>query len=185
VWLEARFWPDGGLWLLLIWTVVLLLYRTALAPTSRRSVRLVGDVVFAGLCILAVFEGGWYLLPSVVAFAACDAAGVTLELPSLPDDAAAHEVGAAIATTLLGWAGLAIAVSGPIYSTATSTVSADGTVVTSGPQLGLLQAGLSPQTALLIVATAVLFGLVTIAALLRVGTGGVEAWRVQPSAHRP
>jgi hypothetical protein len=42
-WLEAQFWPDGGLWLLLIWTVVLLLYRMALAPISRRSVRVVGD----------------------------------------------------------------------------------------------------------------------------------------------
>ncbi len=178
VWLEAQFWPDGGLWLLLIWTVVLLLYRTALAPTSRRNVRLVGDVVFAGLCLLAVFEGGWYLLPTVVAFAACDAAGLTIELPSLPDDAAGHEAGAAIAATLLGWAGLAIAVSGPIYSTATSTVSATGVVVTSGPQLGLLQTGLSPQTAVFLVATAVLFGLVTLVALLHVRTGGAGAWRV-------
>ncbi len=177
-WLEAQFWPDGGLWLLLIWTVVLLLYRTALAPTSRRSVRLVGDVVFAGLCVLAVFEGGWYLLPTVAAFAACDAAGLTIELPSLPDDAAGHEVGAAIAAMLLGWAGLAIAVSGPIYSTATSRVSANGVVTTSGPQLGLLQAGLSPQTAVLLVATAALFALVMIAALLHVRTDGVDAWRV-------
>ena len=178
VWLEAQHWPDGGLWLLLIWTVVLLLYRTALAPTSRRGVRVFGDVVFAGLCMLAVFEGGWYLLPTVVAFAACDAAGLTIELPSLPGDAAGHEVGAAIASTLLGGAGLGIAVSGPIYSTATSTVSANGVVVTSGPQLGLLQAGLSPQTAVLLVATAVLFGLVTLVALLHVRTGGVDAWRV-------
>jgi hypothetical protein len=51
-------------------------------------------------------------------------------------------------------------------------------VTTSGPQLGLLQAGLSPQTAVLLIATAVLFGLVTSAALLHVRTDGAAAWRL-------
>jgi hypothetical protein len=176
-WLEARFWPDGGLWLLLIWTAVLLLYRAALAPVSRRSVRLVGDLVFAGLCILAVFEGGWYLLPAVVAFVACDAAGLTIELPSLPDDAEGHELGAALAATIVGWLGLAISVSGPIYASASSTVTANGVVVDSQPQVSLLQ-GLPPQLALLLIAAAAVFGLVTIAGLLHVRTGRHEAWWV-------
>ena len=79
---------------------------------------------------------------------------------------------------LLGWVGLAIAVSGPIYSTTTSMVDANGVVTTSGPQLGLLQTGMSASTAVLLVATAVMFGLVTIAALLHVRTDGADAWRV-------
>jgi hypothetical protein len=145
--LEAQLWPAGGLWLLLIWTAVLLLYRVALATASGRSVRVVGDLAFAGLCVLAVFEGGWYLLPAVVAFAACDAAGLTIELPSLPNDRGGYELRAALACTLLGWLGLAISVSGPIYASASSTVSANGVVVNSPPEVSLLQAGLTTQTA--------------------------------------
>jgi len=133
--------------------------------------------VFAGLCALVVFEGGWYLLPAVVAFAACDAAGLGIELPSLPDDAAGHELGAAIACALLGWLGLVVALSGPIYGSASSTASATGVVVNTPPQVGLLQAGLPLQTALLLGATAALFGLVTIAALVHVRSRRRDAWR--------
>jgi hypothetical protein len=176
-WLEAQFWPEGGLWLLLIWTVVLLVYRTALAPISRRSVRVVGDGVFAGFCFLAVFEGGWYLLPAVVAFAACDAAGLTIELPSLPTDAVGYELGAALASTCLGWVGLAIAVSGPIYASETTTVSANGVVVNSPPQVGLLEAGLPAQTALLLAGSVLVFGLVALVAVVHVRTGRRSAWR--------
>jgi heme/copper-type cytochrome/quinol oxidase subunit 4 len=175
--LEAQFWPAGGLWLLLIWTAVLLLYRAALVMASGRSARVVGDLAFAGLCVLAVFEGGWYLLPAVVAFAACDAAGLTIELPSPPNDRGGYELGAALACALLGWLGLAISVSGPIYASASSTVSANSVVVNSPPEVSLLQAGLTTQTALLLIATAALFGLVTLAALLHVRTGRPDAWR--------
>ena len=146
--LQAQLWPDGGLWLLLVWTAVLLLYRAAIAQISHRSIRLVGDLVFGGLCALAVFEGGWYLLPAIVAFAACDAAGVSITLPWLPDDRERQELRAAVASTLLGWVALAIFVSGPLYTSAAATVDANGVVVNSPPmQASLLQVGLAPQTA--------------------------------------
>ena len=99
---------------------MLVLYRTAFAATDRRALRLAGDLVFAGICFLAAFEGGWYVLPAVVAFAACDAAGLRLQWPRLPADRDGHELGAALAAAVVGWLGLAIAVSPPLYSTATS-----------------------------------------------------------------
>ena len=54
---EAMLWPQGGLWLLVVWTIVLVLYRTALAATDRRALRLAGDLFFAGVCFVEVFEG--------------------------------------------------------------------------------------------------------------------------------
>jgi hypothetical protein len=176
--LQAQLWPDGGLWLLLLWTAVLFAYRAAIAQISHRSLRLVGDLVFGGLCALAVFEGGWYLLPTVVAFAACDAGGVSITLPSLADDRERHGLGAAVAATLLGWVALAVFVSGPLYTSATATVDANGVVVNSPPiQASLLQVGLAPQTATLLVAIALLFGLVTVSTAVYVRTRRREAWR--------
>jgi hypothetical protein len=175
--IEAQLWPDGGLWLLLLWTAVLLAYRAAVAQISHRSFRLVGDLVFGGLCVLAVFEGGWYLLPAVAAFAACDAAGVSITLPSLPDDREGHELGAAVASTLLGWVALVIFVSGPLYTSATATVDANGVVVNSPPmQASLLQVGLAPQTATLLATIALLFGLVTVSTAVYVRTRRRDAW---------
>lgn len=176
--LQAQLWPDGGLWLLLLWTAVLFAYRAAIAQISHRSLRLVGDLVFGGLCALAVFEGGWYLLPTVVAFAACDAGGVSITLPTLADDRERHGLGAAVAATLLGWVALAVFVSGPLYTSATATVDANGVVVNSPPiQASLLQVGLAPQTATLLVAIALLFGLVTVSTAVYVRTRRREAWR--------
>jgi hypothetical protein len=176
--LQAQQWPTGGLWLLLLWTAALLAYRAAIGQISHRGVRLYGDLVFGVLCALAVFEGGWYLLPAVVAFAACDAAGLSITLPSLPDDRERHELDAAVGSTLLGWAALAIFVSGPMYSSATSTVDANGVVVNSPPmQASLLQAGLAPQTATLLATIALLFGLVTVLTAVYVRTRRREAWR--------
>jgi hypothetical protein len=175
--LQAQLWPDGGLWLLLLWTAVLFVYRAAIAHISHRSLRLVGDVVFGGLCALAVFEGGWYLLPAIVAFAACDAGGVSVTLPSLRDDRERHELGAAVASTLLGWVALAIFVSGPLYTSATATVDANGVVANSPPiEASLLQVGPAAQTATLLVAIALLFGLVTVSTAVFVRTRRRDAW---------
>lgn len=175
--LQAQLWPYGGLWLLLLWTAVLLAYRAAIAQVSRRSLRLVGDLVFGGLCALAVFEGGWYLLPAVMAFAAGDAAGVSITLPSVPDDRERHVLGAAVASTLLGWVALAIFVSGPLYNSATASVDTNGVVVNNPPmQASLVQVGLGPQTATLLALIALLFGLVTLSTAAYVRTRRRDAW---------
>jgi hypothetical protein len=113
-WVEAQFWPDGALWLIVLWTAVLLVFRGMVSRTGERRERLLIDLVFGGLCVLAVFEGGWYVLPAVAAFALCDAAGLMIRLPSVPHDARGYELCLAVASTLIGLAGLAIAISGPI-----------------------------------------------------------------------
>jgi hypothetical protein len=174
---DAQLWPDGGLWLLLLWTAVLLLYRAAVAQISVRSLRLVADLLFAGLCILAVFEDGWYLLPAVAGFAACDAAGLSIRLPSLPDDREGHELGTAFASTILGWVGLAAFLSGPLYASASASVSADGVVVNSSSKESLLRVALSPQSAAILATIALLFGLISVSAIVRVRTRRHSAWR--------
>ncbi len=178
-WLQARLWPDGGFLFLLGWTVVLLLYRAAVAQIAHRSLRLVLDVVFAGICYLAVFEGGVYLLPAVVAFAAGDVAGVSIRLPSLPDDRGGHALGAALASTVLGWVALALFLSGPLYGSASTTVYPNGTVVNSGPtQVSLLQVGLTLQTGAVLATIAVLFGLVSVLTVVHERTGRNGTWRL-------
>ena len=59
---------------------------------------------------------------AVEAFALCDAAGLRIRLPSVPHDARGYELRLAVASTLIGLADLAIAISGPIYASATSTI---------------------------------------------------------------
>ncbi len=83
-WTEAQFWPDGGLWLLSFWTVALLVYLDGPRPDlpsqparrGRRGVR-------RNSASSRSSRAAW-IPPAVVAFAACDAAGLTIELPPLP-----------------------------------------------------------------------------------------------------
>ncbi len=179
VWLQARLWPYGGLWLLLVWTALLLLYRAAVSQASHRSLRLVGDLVFAGLCAIAVFEGGWYLLPAVALFAVGDAVGVATSVPSLPGGREGHELGAALGSTVVGWLALAFFLSGPLYGSASSTIGPNGATVNSGPTTeSLLQVGLTGQAAVVLAACVVLFGLVTVLVLVHIRTGRDGAWRL-------
>ena len=175
-WVEAQFWPDGGLWLIVLWTAVLLVFRGMVSLTSERRERLLIDLVFGGLCVLAVFEGGWYVLPAVAAFALCDAAGLRIRLPSVPHDARGYELRLAVASTLVGLAGLAIAISGPIYASATSTIEPDGTVVTTHSPAPLLQTGVAPPLAAALIIVAVLFVLVTLSAAVHLRSGLRAAW---------
>ncbi len=171
--LQARLWPEGGFLLLVIWTIVLLFYRAAAVQIPRRTPRVLLDLAFAGLCFLAAFEGGWYVLPAVAAFVACDAAGLSIRLPSLPPGRDGHELGAALAGAVLGWLGLAIAVSPPLYATATTSLYPDGTVVSSGPQLGLLQTSVNLPTAVLLVALVFGFGMLA-------GVAAIDVRRRRP-----
>jgi lysylphosphatidylglycerol synthetase-like protein (DUF2156 family) len=175
-WAEARFWPDGGLWLVVIWTSILLLYRGLLSLNPERGARLFFDLLFAGFCFIAVFEGGWFVLPAVAAFAVCDAFRLRIRLPSIPNNAQGHELRLAFASTLTGLAGLAIAISGPLYSSATTTVYLDGTTVATHSPAPLLQSDVTLAFAAVLVATAVLFVLVTLLAALHLRSARRAAW---------
>jgi hypothetical protein len=174
--LEALLWPEGGLWLLILWTCVLLVYRGVVGLLDNRAFRLIGDGAFGLLCVLAAFEGGWYLLPAVAAFAGMDARNVSLRLPPLPPGRGGDELIAAAAATFAGWLGLAIAISGPLYSTATAVVSLDGTVFTTTSTGSLIQSGMTPQAAAVLATIAVLFGLVGLLATAHVRKGRHDAW---------
>lgn len=90
-WVEVQLWPGGGLWMLALWSAILLLYRGFLVTgTNERRTRLFIDLLFAGFCFIAVFDGGWYVLPAVAAFTVCDALGLRIRLPSLPRAARGH-----------------------------------------------------------------------------------------------
>lgn len=175
-WVEARLWPEGGLWLIVLWTAVLLVFRWMVSLTNERLARLLFDLLFAGFCVLAVFEGGWYVLPAVAAFALCDLAGLRIRLPAIPQDARGYEVRLAVAATFVGWAGLAIALSGPLYSTATSAIEPDGSVLTTQSPAPLLQTGVAPPLAAALVIVAVLFVLISLTAAVHLRTGQRAAW---------
>ena len=54
------------------WGIVLLLVRGFTALFPARRTRLWIDAAFGAACFLAAFEGGWYLIPAVAAFAVSD-----------------------------------------------------------------------------------------------------------------
>ncbi len=54
------------------WALVILLIRGITVTFAARSTRLAMTTTFAGLCFLAGFEGGWYLLPACIGFAFAD-----------------------------------------------------------------------------------------------------------------
>ncbi len=147
VFLESRIWPDGGLWLLVLWNPVLMLYRFVVGQTPLRRNRLTVDLVFAIFCFLAAFEGGWYLLPAIVAWVTLDAAAVPVVRPLGRGDP--EERSAAVAF-VLGVLGIGAFLSGPLYATATSTMLADGSTATTYSAPGPLVAGLSPAALLVL-----------------------------------
>ena len=63
---------SDGLTLVLTWGVVILAYRGSAALGQGRTLRLWLDALFALVCVLAAFEGGWYLIPAAAAFSRAD-----------------------------------------------------------------------------------------------------------------
>lgn len=54
------------------WALVILVARVLAGVASSRDGRLAVDAIFTVVCILAAFEGGWYLIPAAVAFIVAD-----------------------------------------------------------------------------------------------------------------
>ena len=71
----------------LVWGVFVGLYRYGVAILPDRRSRLIVDCLFAFACLLAAFEGGWFLLPAVLAFSIEDvlANGSQAALPATTD----------------------------------------------------------------------------------------------------
>ncbi len=164
---EAEFWPDGGLWLLVLWTAILLLYRGFAALVPDRGGRLVLDALFAGFCVLAAWEGGWLMLPAVAAFSACDTLGLRIRLPAIPHDAGGNALRVAVAAAGIGWAGLALGISGPMYASAGTIGYPNGTVVSTHSPAPLVAGGVEPLVVALLAVAVALFALIGVVAAAR------------------
>lgn len=70
-----------GLAYILLWSTALVAVRWVAGGDRGR--RLTGDGIAAVACFLGAYLGGWYLLPSVAAFAILDLRGEASRVPSL------------------------------------------------------------------------------------------------------
>lgn len=61
-----------GIVLALAWGGLVGLFRYGVALLPDRDARLWVDGIFLVACLLAAFEGGWYLVPATIAFAVKD-----------------------------------------------------------------------------------------------------------------
>ena len=62
---------DGPI-LVFGWSVALIVFRCCAGLMRTRAGRVAIDAAMGGLCVLAAFEGGWFLLPCVVAYTLID-----------------------------------------------------------------------------------------------------------------
>jgi len=159
-----------GVVLMTGWALVLLGYRAAVSLATTRTGRLLIDGLFAALCLVTAFEGGWYLLPAVTLFALGDALGVPASSPLRWRGPAAESV-AGIAAAVLGWTLLLVFLFGPVYATQTATIGPNGAVASPPRTVSLVEVGLEPRAGLALALAAVLFGLVFAGAVVHARTG--------------
>jgi hypothetical protein len=153
--LEAILWPEGGVWMLMIWNAILAMVRAAVAQTAARRNKLTVDVAFAILCFMAAWEGGWYLLPAAVAFGVVDA--VVKPAPPIDPRELPGEQVAAAASAILGWLAIGVFISGPLYSSASTTLLPDGSTATSHSPASPLVVGPSTQSIVVLGVAVLLF----------------------------
>ena len=163
-----------GVVLLTGWAFILLGYRAAVSLATTRAGRLLIDGLFAALCLVAAFEGGWYLLPAVGLFALGDALGVPAASPPRWHGPAAESV-AGIAAAVLGWTMLLVFLTGPLYTTQTATIGPNGAIASPPSTVSLVEVGLEPRAGLVLVLAAVLFGFVLAGAIVHARTARREA----------
>ncbi len=156
---------GSGVLLALIWFVVLLAYRWLVGGQQPRG-RLVANIVFGALCFLAGFEGGWYVLPAVLAFAYGDWRGVD-SVTRVPARLWQGPLALTLAAAFAGWLAIVVVLFAPLYAMASSTV-APGLAPAPGitGTVNLVDLGLRPQAGLLLGSLAVLFALAVAAAVL-------------------
>lgn len=76
------------------------------------------------------------------------------------------EIVAAAIAAALGWIGIGLLLLGPTYSVASSTIDASGAVTSSAGTRSLLEMGVSPVTAAILVACAIGFAILLLGAWL-------------------
>lgn len=58
--------------LVLAWGAIVAVFRFGATALVDRGARVVADTVFIVVCLVAAFEGGWFLVPAALAFLARD-----------------------------------------------------------------------------------------------------------------
>ena len=148
------------------WALVILVARVLAGVAGSREGRLTVDAIFTVVCILAAFEGGWYLIPAALAFIVADrrpspAAQVPVVGPGL-------ELVAGIMAAVVGWLALAIIAWGPLYESRSSTVTPAGALESTTAVLNLAAVGISNRTVVVLVGTAILLAVIAVGAIFHV-----------------
>jgi hypothetical protein len=158
---------PSGLLLAGAWGLAILVARVLAAVATSRDGRLGIDAVFTVVCVLAAFEGGWYVVPAAVAFILADRrAGTGLAPPPLAGTQL--ELIAGVMSAIVGWLALAFVVWGPTYSSMSSTIGPGGAVDSTTTALSLAAVGITSRTAAVLIGTAILLGVVGVGALIHV-----------------
>lgn len=161
--------PAGPI-LATVWLVVVVVERGIVLSLDPRNARVLTGFLFAALCFLAAFEGGWYMIPAAAAFLISDWRERTH--PSVrPLGGARLEIAAGVGSAIVGWSALALIVWGPLYSARTSTVGPDGVIDSAAYSLSLAAVGITDRAAVFLLITAVLLAVVAASALIHARLG--------------
>jgi hypothetical protein len=167
---------DGPL-IVLGWLVVFGTVRAIASRVTTREGRLALDGLLVFGCLLAAFEGGWFLVPAALAFAWSD------RRPSMPhatprNETTGPEVLAGLGAAGAGLAGVGVILFGPLQSAAASSISG-GTIVEGAVQPASLAAGgLLPRTVIVLGAAAALSVIIAVAAVVHARRRVTSARRV-------
>lgn len=161
--------PDvNGPLLVLLWTATILGYRYAVGLMARPAERVTIDGVMLVACLVLGFQGGWYFVPAVVAFAARDARA-RVGTPGWSPTAYTILAAAAAAW---GWSVLAVVVSGR-QAADIPTVPSGSAPAFGGTAADLAQAGLRDgRFETVVIVTTLLLGAILLGSLLRQAVRG-------------
>jgi hypothetical protein len=162
--------------LVVVWLLIFGIERAVVAMATTRDARLAMDAILLVGCLLAAFEGGWYLVPSAVAFLWIDRRSVSPSGPTM--NRVDHETIAGIAAGLGGLAGVAAILVAPMWMTASSAIGAGGVLDGAAQPGNLLGVGLLPRTTIFLGAATILSIIVAGSAVVHGRRGGRTPSRV-------
>jgi hypothetical protein len=169
--------PDvNGPLLIAAWLVVFGIERAVAASIATRDARVALDAILLIGCVLAAFEGGWYLVPSAIAFLWIDRRPTSPT--GTPINRVDRETVAGLGAGAAGLAGLVAVLLAPLWTSATSTIGTGGVLDAVAQPSNLLAVGLLPRTAIFFVAAALLSGVIAGSALAHARRGGRTPSRI-------